>query len=178
MLLEFTHENANQVLSLFNEGNIAHLDIKAVTVDNKRRFVFNYTTMDSLDTHNRSVAMKTLNNPNTYTVRMRVTEMLNKFIENMATDTVVRFALEFSVVDRTTPFLSTQVQFAKEVNTVTDKCIADCLKELDSVVTKMGIAPVKVDGVFKRESGNKGRKHSAMTVAEIVSALRSVLVVE
>ena len=175
MLLEFTHENANKVLALFNEGNLAQLNVNPVVVDNERRFVFNYVTMDSLDTHGKSIALKTLNNPNSYMTRMRVTEILNKFIENMATNTVVRFELEFSVINRATVLLNTQVQFAKESNTVTDKSIKDCLDELSGIVTKMGVAPVKVDGIFRREGAGKHKKNVTMTVSGVVDVLKEIL---
>lgn len=175
MLLEFSYENANKVLSLFNEGNIAQLHIGSVVVDGKTRFVLNYIPMDSLDTHSKSVAMRALNNPNSYMSRMRVTEMLNKFIENMATNTVTRFELEFSVIERATVLLNTQVQFAKEANTVTDTSIEDCLKTLEDIVTKLGISSMKVNEVFKKEGNGKSKKSVPMSVSEIVDALKIVM---
>lgn len=175
MLLEFSYENATKVLGLFNEGDIAQLTVKPVEVENERKFVFNYITLKELDAHDRSVAMKTLNDSNSYLIRMRVTEMLNKFIENMATNTVTRFELEFSVIGRTTVLLNTQVQFAKEANTITDKSIDSCFKDLNDIVTKMGITSVKVNGIFRREGSGKGRKHIQMTVGEVVEALQTIL---
>lgn len=175
MLLEFTHENAMKVLELFNEGNIAQLNVQALPTESGSRFVFDYVTMDSLDPHNKATAMKTLHHPSSYMTRMRVTEMLNQFIENMATNTVTRFRLEFSVIGRGVAMLNTQVQFAKEANTVTDKSIEDCLKDLDAIVTKMGIGPVKVDGVFRREGTGKGKKNVPLSVSEIVDALKVIL---
>ncbi len=175
MLLEFSHENANKVLALFNEGNIAQLNVQSVVTDAGKRFVFNYITMDSLEPSRKSIAVRVLNHPNSYMTRMRVTELLNQFIENMATNTVVRFGLEFSVLERSVPVLNTQVQFAKPSNTVKDDDIQDCIKSLDNVVTKMGIGPIKIAGVFRREGTGKGKKNVPLTVSEIVDELKTIL---
>lgn len=174
MLLEFSHANANKILTLFNEDKIAQLNVQPVTVEGKRRFMFDYILMDSLDTHRKSVAMKTLSNPNSLMSRMRIIEILNQFIENMATDTVTRFTLEFSVIDRATILLNTQVQFAKEANTVTDESVRECFKNLQDIVTKMGIHRAKVEGVFRKEGSGKSKKTVTMTVGEIVDALAAI----
>lgn len=175
MLLEFSHENANKVLALFNEGNIAQLNVQAVVTDAGKRFVFNYITMDNVEPNRKPMAMRILNHPNSYMTRMRVTELLNQFIENMATDTVINFGLEFSVLERSIPVLNTRVQFAKPSNTVKDDDIQECIKSLENVVTKMGIGPTKIDGIFRREGTGKGKRNVLLTISEVVDILKTLL---
>ena len=173
MLLELTYENSNKLLNLFNEGRIAYLDIKPVNVNETTKYVANYTMLNTLTGETKENAEKLLNNSNTYVIRMRVTELINKFIENLVTDTIIRFSLEFSVVNTVSALINSQIQFAKPSNTVTDKDIKECFDKLDSIITKMGISSVKIQNVYKREGTGKGKRNSPISVGELAELIKN-----
>lgn len=188
MLLELTRENAKKVLTLFSRGEIAELHVNPVTIDGRKSFACNYTTVNSLNAHHLAVASRTLNHENSYMARMRVMNILEKFIENVESGTIVRFTIKFSVIGRPTALLNTCVQFSNETSaehvssnevsekfTATSKTPAECLQKLKALVNEAGVAHAKVGGIFKREGNGRGKKNTPVTISEVINILETML---
>ena len=100
MLLEYSYDNANKILAMFNDGKLATLNVHPVMVSKEEsKFVMEYTLVTEYPSDQQMKIKKTMSNPNSYPVRMRVAEQLNQFIEAFAVDAVINFTLSFTAVE-------------------------------------------------------------------------------
>ena len=179
MLLEYSYEKANKVLTMFNEGKLATLEIHNVSPsDDDKKFVMDYTLVSEYPTSQQMRIKKAMSNPESFTVRMRITEILNKFIENQITNTVVRFNLSFTAVETLICRSNVQSQFSGNSSVVTDKEIQSCIDKFDNIITKMGIGSTKLDNVYRKEGSGRNKKNIPVTLSDLSDMLRHILMEE
>lgn len=175
MLLEYSYDNANKILAMFNDGKLATLNVHPVMVSKEEsKFVMEYTLVTEYPSDQQMKIKKTMSNPNSYPVRMRVTEQLNQFIEAFAVDAVINFTLSFTAVESLVCRSNSQCQFSNGATNTTDKQINDCVDKLDALITKMGVGSVKLD-VYKKEGSGKNKRTTAVTLSELTDIIRRTL---
>lgn len=174
MLLDYNYDNANKVLAMFNEGKLATLNVSCL-IPEEKKYVMEYTLVTEYPSDCQIKIKKAMSNQNSYPVRMRVTELLNQFIENQATDTVINFNLNFTAVDSLICKSTSQCQFGSNTACITDKQLCECLDDLDGIITKMGVGPVKIDNLFRKEGSGKNRKNVPVTLSDLSATIRQAL---
>ena len=175
MLLEYNYDNANKVLSMFNEGKLATLNIRQVVVPEEGlKYVMEYSLTTEYPSEQQMKIKKAMSNANSYPVRMKVTEQLNQFIEANAVDGVISFSLSFNATDDLVCRSTSQCQFSNNAFNTTDKQISDCIDKLEGLVTKMGIGPVKLQ-VYRKEGSGKNKRHVQLTMSDLTDIIRHAL---
>lgn len=179
MILEYTYDNAMEVLKAFQESTIATLNIKTVKEDNEKvYFIMEYTTLDSYDKITQSRALKVLQD--SLKERLKAVNVLNRFIENEILGNVISFNFDFSVINTRKCRILYSSSFNKTATTsahsVSD--LMQWLEKFDRIVLDMGIHNQEVPGMFKREGTGKSKKYSQLTIGEINSGLRKLLTEE
>lgn len=177
MLLNYNYDNANKVLAMFNEGKLATLNIER-PVSNEKKFVMNYTLVTEYPSDYQMKIKRAMSNPNSYPVRIKVTELFNQFIENQATDTVIEFSLYFTAVDSLICKCTSKCQFGGNNDCVTGEQIEECIDDLDGIITKLGIGSVKVDNWFKKEGAGKNKRNVPLTLTDLSIMIRHALMGE
>jgi hypothetical protein len=175
MLLEYSYDNANKILAMFNEGKLATLNVHPVVVSKQEsKFVMEYTLITEYPSEQQVKIKKAMSNPNSYPVRMRVTEQLNQFIEASAVDAIINFTLSFTAIEGLVCRSSSQCQFGNAITNTTDKQIKDCVDKLDALITKMGVGSVKLE-VYRKEGSGKNKRNVPLTLSEVTDVIRQTL---
>ena len=170
MLLEYSYDNANKILNMFNEGKIATLEIAPVAGSDK--FAMEYTLITEYPSAQIAKIRLAMSNPNSFSVRTKVTHLLNEFIEHQTTNTVVKFRLSFSAINSMVCSSSSVCQYGNTHVSTLSKEISDCVDNLERLVTKLGISYNSVPDMYCKK-GKK--KNMPVTVKDLVTVLKNIL---
>ncbi len=168
MILEYSYDKANQIVSDFEKSKIASLTILK-EADN---CVMEYTLVENLTDLQQAIATKTLSE--SLMERLQVVNILNKFIEAQIHNGVNNFALQFNVVDVKKCEINYSYSFQSPVedNKSLFLKLEDCLEEFDLLITKLGIGDVELDNTYTKVSS---RKYGKITMKDFGDAIRKEL---
>lgn len=176
MLLEYSYDKANTVLNYFKNSELATLDIRTIKgeKDDEPKFVMEYTLIKDYSEPKQNLIRKILSD--SLPERLRLTDILNQFIENQILKNVNEFSLKFNAVNvRKCEIVYSYSYKQSSKNRDLIKELTECLEQYDSIVTEMGIADQTVANVYRREGSGRNKKNIPLTIKEIGNILRQSL---
>ena len=174
MILEYSYDKANEILSLFKESKIATLNIQQRTTEDGDTYIMEYSLIDNYIDSKRDDMRKVL--AESLPERLCIAELLNEFIENQTLNNVKKFKLYFNIVDVCKCEISFSTSFGHNPNNTSDiKQLQKCLERYDSIVTRMGVGDIEIPNVYRKEGSGKNRKNIPVTVKDIGNSVRHAL---
>lgn len=174
MILEYSYDKANEILTLFKDSKLATLNIQPKTSDGETVYIMEYTLIDSYVESKRDNMRKVL--VESLPERLRVAELLNEFIEHQSLNNVEKFSLTFNIVDVLKCEVTYSASYGQEAKSVSDiKQLQNCLEQYDLLITRMGVSDITVPGIFRKEGNGKNRRNVQLTIKEIGEALKHAL---
>ena len=174
MVLEYSYDKANEILTLFKDSKIATLNIQPTKSEDGIVYLIDYTLIDTYVENKQKNMRKVLNE--SLPERLRVAELFNNFIEHQTLNNVEEFKLFFNIVDVNKCEINYFASFGDKANNISDIAqLEKCLEQCDSLITKMGICDITIPNVFRKEGAGKNRKTIPLTVKDITKSLRLAL---
>ena len=174
MILEYSYDKANDILALFKDSKIATLNIQPKNTDEDAVYIMEYTLIDSYTEKKRNNMRKILNE--SLPARLRISELLNDFIEHQSLNNVEEFKLFFNIVDVDKCEITYFASFGQKANSISDiRQFQKCLEQYDSIITRMGVSDITIPNVFRKDGSGKNRKNISLTIKDIGKILRHTL---
>lgn len=170
MIVEYSYDNAMEVLDLLKQSQIATLEVRNVEGTG---YVMEYTTLSEYSDELQTRISRTLRNG--LAQRINLMNVFNQFIEKEALNEVKVFSVSMDAnrdvikCTLTHSFTGTPITPASSVVT-----LKESLEKISVAVTNMGATDLQT-AAYKREGTGRNRKYVQLTLGDLVSIIREAL---
>lgn len=186
MILEYSFNNANEVLDLIKHDKIVSLNVEKV---GEEKYVMDYKLFSSLEEEEKAAVRLTMSK--SIPERMRLIEVFNSFLEHMITKTVDSFRLSYTALNVSKsklnynsiyrnvfssealppikpvlPSKETPVTFSPDYDNV--ETLFDML---DKIMVEKGISTTP-SGLCIRAENGKRKNYSKVSIHEAIEVLK------
>lgn len=173
MILKYNYDAANTVLELLKDSKLASLTV----VKHGEDYVMEYTLIEDYSEAKQVFIRNNL--ANALPERLKVTELMNQFIEHQTLGLVNTFALKFDSVNKRKCEIQFSVSFAKQKNEIVKHDepivqIKSCFEQLDNILVQIG-ANDQLVNVYRKDGTGRNKKYNQLTLRGVINEMRKSL---
>ena len=171
MIKEYSYEKAMEICDLFNNQQIAFLNISNIN----GTYFFDFTLVED---YQEPLVSEIRNNlTKCLPERIAVLNSIHTFIKAMQTKTLNTYSLKFSAMNYPIVFKESATFLHPSISqSITEKDLVLALDNLELIVTKLGCSEQKISDFYTKETGvGKKPKLNTVTIGQILKQLRTDL---